>query len=171
MKLRTKGTGAVAGTHVKGREKRMISNCRIKVSLALGALALSGFAWADDAPPAGAERRAGSDVTMRIIEDPDALDATVITRRIELPLPQAATDGRGRPADRPGGGPVEGMTPADDARQQGREFGAEVADRARQLAEQASEQRDEFGRSRAEEMRPEPPEKPEPPQPPVPPRP
>jgi len=171
MKLQRTRTGAAAGTPVNGEGKRMMLACRIKISLALGALALSGVAWADDAPPASAERRAGSDVTMRIIENPDALDAAMITRRIELPLPQAATDGRGRPADGPEGGPVEGMTPADDARQQGREFGAEVADRARQLAEQASEQRDEFGRSRAEEMRPEPPEKPEPPQPPAPPRP
>jgi len=119
---------------------------------------------ADEAP--GGKRVDGLDVTMRIIEDPDALGAEGITRRIALPF---FADENGDPVLAPGG-PVNGLEISEAARGFGREFGEEVSDRARDLGEQASEQREEFGRSRAEELRPELPGPPEI-DPPAPPRP
>jgi len=107
-------------------------------------------------------------ITMRIIEDPEAIDASAVTRRISLP---PAAEARG-PRDSAGGPEVRerGNAPGrgEQATERGREFGAEVSERAREMREQASENREDFGRSRAEEMRPELPERPEPPQPPRP---
>lgn len=98
-------------------------------------------------------------VTMRIIEDPEAIGADAVTRRISLP---PAAEVRGL---RDGVGP-SGMS--EQATERGREFGEEVAERAREMREKASENRENFGRSRAEQMRPELPERPEPPRPPRP---
>ena len=138
-------------------------------SLAL-MLALAIFAWTDaalaeDEPHRDPSRADDLDVTMRIIEDPDAVSPEAITRRISLPAPRGE-DGRDvSPQDTPADGPEVSET----AREGGREFGKEVAEQAREMAEQAKEQREEFGRSRAEELRPDPPERPDP-DPPVPPR-
>jgi|GEM_PF-6245689 len=134
--------------------------------IALAAM-LCAFGWsgagAADAPPPGT-RADGLDVTMRIIEDPDAMSTEAIARRLELPLPRGENDGS------PPGGPVDGEAVSEAARELGREFGEQVSDQARELAEQASGMREEFGRTRAEEARPELPERPEI-EPPAPPRP
>lgn len=124
------------------------------VLCSLGGLQLA----AADEPAARRAPDAGDlEITMRIIEDPDAIAAEAITRRLELPAPPGARD-TGPPA-----GPAEGTGNGDAAKQHGKEFGAEVSERARELAEQAREQREEFGRSKAEEMRPDPPRPPAPP--------
>lgn len=99
-------------------------------------------------------------VTMRIIENPEALGPEAVTRVITLPppLPPVENDGGATP-------PVNGVEVAEHARESGREFGAEVAERARDMSESASERREDFGRSRAEEARPEMPARPRPPGP------
>jgi pyruvate/2-oxoglutarate dehydrogenase complex dihydrolipoamide acyltransferase (E2) component len=97
------------------------------------------------------------DVTMRLIGDPEALRPESITRRLSLPTPQPApaaaqeSSAAAPPA-------AQGLATSEAARELGREHGQEVAERAREMAEQAREQREDFGRSRAEEMRPEPPQ-------------
>lgn len=106
-------------------------------------------------------------VTMQIIEDPAAVLPEAVTRRIELP---SGASGHARDAAQPG------LDTADDARQH-REQGWDNATEAREqnrewgleMAEQAAAERENFGRSKAESMRPETPE----PQinPPAPPRP
>jgi hypothetical protein len=138
---------------------------QLVLTAALCTLGWTGAALAADEAPKG-KQADGLDVTMRIIEDPDALGAEGITRRIALPFPADENGNRVLPP----GGPVNGLEVSEEAREFGREFGEEVSDRARDLGEQASEQREEFGRSRAEELRPELPEPPEI-DPPVPPRP
>lgn len=125
----------------------------------LGGLQL---AVADDQatrPAGGAE---GLEITMRIIEDPDAIAAEVITRRLELPAPPGGRD-KEPPAGPAEGAGLGGAAEQQGAGQKGKEFGAEVSERARDLARQAGEQREEFGRSKAEEMRPDPPRPPAPP--------
>lgn len=124
-------------------------------AIALGALGWTGAAMADDPAPQPAAGPKGLEITMRIIEDPDAMAAEAITRRLELPTPNGETGERG--ATRPAG-PVEGKGIDKATQQQGKEFGAEVSERARDQAEQAGEQREDFGRSRAKEMRPDKPE-------------
>lgn len=137
--------------------------------IALAAM-LCTFGWSGagatdaDAPPPGTPA-AGLDITMRIIEDPDAMSTEAITRRLVLPLPRSENEG-----STPPGGPVDGQAVSEAAREHGREFGEQVSDQARELAEQASGMREEFGRTRAEEARPELPERPEI-EPPAPPRP
>jgi hypothetical protein len=138
---------------------------QLVLTAALCTLGWTGAALASDEAPEG-KREGGLDVTMRIIEDPDAPAAEGITRRIALPFP---ADVNGDPVFPPRG-PVNGLEVSEAAREFGREFGEEVSDRARDLGEQAREQREEFGRSRAEELRREPPAPPEI-DPPVPPRP
>jgi len=140
-------------------------NRQMALAATLCALGWSGASAADaDAPPPGT-RADGLDITMRIIEDPDAMSTEAITRRLELPLPRGENDGAAPP-----GGPVDGLVVSEAARELGQEFGEQVADQARELAEHASGIREEFGRSRAEDARPELPERPEI-EPPVPPRP
>lgn len=125
------------------------------VAIALGALGWAGAAMAEDPVPQPAAGTKGLEITMRIIEDPDAVAAEAITRRLELPTPSGETGERGAA---PPGGPDEGKGLGKEAQQHGREFGAEVSERARDHSEQAAEQREDFGRSRAEKMRPEKPE-------------
>lgn len=124
------------------------------VLCSLGGLPL---AVAEEQPPRRTGAAEGLEITMRIIEDPDAIAAEAITRRLELPTPRGARDSGPPP------GPAEGAGKGEAAGQQGKEFGAEVSERARELARQAGEQREEFGRSKAEEMRPDPPRPPAPP--------
>ena len=141
-------------------------------SLAL-MLALAILGWADVALAEDESRQESSraddlDVTMRVIEDPDAVSPEAITRRISLPAPRRE-DGRAvSPSSQDT--PAEGPETSEMAREEGRKFGAEIAEQAREMAEQAKEQREEFDRSRAEEMRPDPPGRPDT-DPPVPPRP
>ncbi|NGX16967.1 hypothetical protein [Wenzhouxiangella sp. XN24] len=100
-------------------------------------------------------------LTMRIIEDPDALGAGAVTRRLSLPPPRLREvdsrppDGRSDQA----GGEAPG-------RGSGRPLREQAAERARDMAEQARERREDFGRSRAEELRPERPDPPNRPRPP-----
>jgi hypothetical protein len=135
----------------------MIRQQHLALVATLLAVGATGVALADDTPSRKDQGAAGLEVTMRIIEDPAAISPDAITRRLTLPV----AGGDETP-------PGEGQAVSETAREAGRESGEDVAERARELAERASEQREEFGRSRAEELRPEPPGRPEPP---VPPRP
>lgn len=129
------------------------------ITLAIILCSLGGWhvAVADDQAPHRTEGAEGLEITMRIIEDPDAIATEAITRRLELPAPP---EGNGTA---PPVGPAEGAGNSDAAKQKGKEFGAEVAERGRDLAQQASEQREDFGRSKAEAMRPDRPQPPAPP--------
>jgi hypothetical protein len=130
----------------------------IMLALALGSLAWTASAGAEDRPAPREPGGNGLEITMRIIEDPAAVRPEGISRRIMLPMAPAGEENADAtpPAEQANGAAIDAS-----AREHGREFGSEVSDQARELAEQASELRDEFGRSRAEEMRPEPPERPE----------
>lgn len=138
----------------------------LALMLALAVLGWAGAALAEDEPRQGASSADDLDVTMRVIEDPDAVSPEAITRRISLPAPRDEDSRAVSPQDTPADGPEA----SEMAREGGREFGEEIAEQAREMAEQAKEQREEFDRSRAEEMRPDPPERPDT-DPPVPPRP
>jgi hypothetical protein len=132
----------------------------LALTAALCTLGWAGVSYAEDkAPPPASDP---SQVTMRIIDDPDAMSAESITRRIPLPLPAEAED------DMPGAA-ADGRETADTARERGQDQGRAAADRAREVAEEASERREDFGRGRADEVRRDPPR----PQidPPAPPRP
>lgn len=131
------------------------------LAAALLALALPGMAAAAD-PADAADRPSGGqgkdlDLTMRIIENPAALGAEAVTRRIPLPPPvpavPAAREEKPRAGERGAG---------EEAREKGREFGKEAAERARDRAERAAERGEDFGRSRAEKKRPGPPRPPKP---------
>lgn len=102
-------------------------------------------------------------VTMRIIENPEALGSDAVTRRIVLPAPVAASNEGETP-----GAASRGRETSEQAREQGREFGVDASERGREMSEQARERREEFGRSRAEEARPETPQPPPRPRPPSP---
>jgi len=102
-------------------------------------------------------------VTMRIIENPEALGSDAVTRRIVLPAPVAATSEAEGAAAAP-----RGRETSEQAREEGREFGMGASERGREMSEQARERREEFGRSRAEEARPETPQPPPRPRPPGP---
>lgn len=67
------------------------------------------------------------DVTMRMVLDERTLTESVV-REIELPEP-AAVEG---PGEVTGNGDAPGMDMARDAREQGRAFGQEVAEQARE---------------------------------------
>ena len=98
--------------------------------IALAAGLGSSPAVAQQAP---AERGGELDVTMRIITDPDAKLPDEIVRRITLPPPRPAPPGEGRSdAER-----TTGPDRAEEAREQGREFGQDVATGARERAEAA----------------------------------
>lgn len=129
------------------------------IRLAIILCSLSGWhvAVADDQAPPRSDGAEGLEITMRIIEDPDAIAAEAITRRLELPAPPQRNDAA------PPTGPADDPGNKDAAKEKGKEFGAEMSERARDLAQQASEQREDFGRSKAEEMRPDPPGPPAPP--------
>jgi hypothetical protein len=106
-------------------------------------------------------------VTMRIIENPEALGSDAVTRRIVLPAPVAASNEGEAPGAAPRGRETSEQA-REQAREQGREFGIDASERGREMSEQARERREEFGRSRAEEARPETPQPPPRPRPPGP---
>lgn len=114
-----------------------------------------------DAPRQAAVERQSLELTMRIIEDPDAIAAESVTRRLSLPPPNVrdAPSETGNDAGESRRGP-----PGDLGHD--RAPGEQATQRARDMAQQAREQREDFGRSRAEHMRPDPPETPERPRPP-----
>ncbi len=120
---------------------------------------------ADGDPPreTAAERpeRPELSLTMRIIEDPDALGADTVTRRLSLPPPKMR-ERSGRPAD----GQADDAGDDSPGRGKPHSLREQAAERAREMAEQARERREDFGRSRAEERRPERPDPPNPPRPP-----
>jgi hypothetical protein len=92
--------------------------------LALGPVAMA------QTPPAKPAPSEDLDVTMRVIVDPNAKVPDEIVRRIPLPQPKSARA--------PGTPPDNASKPAgSDAREQGREFGQDVAAQARQRAEEA----------------------------------
>jgi hypothetical protein len=136
--------------------------------LALGPAALAVAADPPDPPPPPAPL----DVTMRVIQDPEAMGPDAVTRRIAMPPPPATVVGeearvqeRVREQSKAPADAGEGNEVAIQARERNREFGEEAAERARDMADDAAERREQLGRSRAEEMRPEPPEPPRPPRP------
>jgi hypothetical protein len=135
-------------------------NRNIALALALCSVGWTGAAVADEPSSPQARGPEGLEITMRIIEDPDAIAAEAITRRLQLPAPNGENKA-------PPKGPADGAEVSEAAQEYGQEFGAEVSERARDLAEQAADQREDFGRSIAEEMRPDVPEI----DPPTPPRP
>jgi hypothetical protein len=143
--------------------------------LACCLLAVAPWATALGAdPPAGSGQGAPTppDITMRIIENPDAMAPEAITRRLALPAAPArearsaeeAEEEAGKSGAAPGG-EADARERAREASERGREFGEEAAERARDMSDRAADQREDFGRSRAEEMRPERPEPPRPPRP------
>jgi hypothetical protein len=103
----------------------------------IGVAALAGFL----AVSANAQERALErlELTMALLPE-DAVDAEVITRRIELPpaAPDAAANSQ-RPAEPPGqaNGQGPGLDTAAEARERGREFGQNVAAQARENRENA----------------------------------
>ena len=155
-----------------------------KTLFATAALALivSGPALASDPPEEGAQERAQDRVqertqaqtaaqtrselglTMRIIDDPEALGGEAVTRRISLPPVLPVTDDEDDELTKP---MHAGERVSEQARERTREFGADVAERASEraseMSEHARERREDFGRSRADEARPERPRPPRPP--------
>lgn len=103
----------------------------------VGVAALAGFF----AVSANAQERAIErlELTMALLPE-DAVDADVITRRIELP-PAAPVDAANsqRSAEPPGqaNGRDAGLDTAAEARERGREFGQDVAAQARENRENA----------------------------------
>jgi len=108
------------------------------------------------------------DVTMRVIVDPNAKVPDEIVRKIQLPKPATTAtpsdkanesgkpDDKGKPSD-PGS---QGKSNAPDARGQGREFGQQVSEDAKQRSEEA--------RQGKPPDKPPKPDRPEPPKPPKP---
>jgi len=152
--------------------KPMISNSgpnRLLLAVSLAAVCTAflfdGRALGADGDPREAtlERpdRPELSLTMRIIEDPDALGADAVTRRLSLP-PPGLREGGMRPANDEND-TTKGAPPG---REEGRPLREQASERAREMAEQARERRENFGRSRAEDLRPERPEPPEPRRPP-----
>jgi len=160
----------------------MSANMSVNTTLAalalLGLLAAGTVAAAE--PPAETERardaardatvpehrpvpRGELGVTMRIIENPEALGSEAVTRRIVLPAPVAATNEGEEAVTAP-----RGRETSEQAREERREFGISASERGREMSEQARERREDFGRSRAEEARPETPQPPPRPRPPGP---
>lgn len=140
---------------------RMLKNFPIVALCALAWAAMPAHAQSGGKP--GAKQTAADDdldVTMRIIVNPAALRPDVVTRHITLPAPPqrptpvpASAAPAVDPPSTPGLG--DGLQISEEARAKGREFGQEVSERAREMVEQASETREDFGRSRAEKVRPE----------------
>lgn len=135
---------------------------RLYLSMMLALFVPAAFA---QTPPA--RDRDDLDVTMRVIVDPNAKVPDEIVHKISLPKPAAPgtspenkNDGKqkdnGKPAD-PG---AQGKGNSADARGQGREFGQQVSEDARQRSEEA---RREHGKPDTPEH-PQPPEHPEHPQ-------
>ncbi len=90
-------------------------------------------------PPAHAQD--DLDVTMRVIADPNAKVPDEIVRRIPLPRPAQPAPASSKPADKPGddGKKDQGAKPDPAAKppDPGREFGQDVADDAKQRADDA----------------------------------
>jgi hypothetical protein len=89
-------------------------------------LAMAPAAFAQT-PPARAPD--DLDVTMRVIVDPNAKVPDEIVRRIQLPKPATPAP----PLDKPAPGPP----PAAGAHEQGRDFGEQVSEEAKQRSEEA----------------------------------
>lgn len=129
--------------------------------LALGPVSIA----AADPAPAAPPPTPPLDVTMRVIENPEAMTPEAVMRRIEFPAPPAPPGPAGADEPPQPEQAAEGRRIAEEARERNRDFGQEAAEQAREMADQAADLREEFGRSKAEEMRPDPPEPPVPPRP------
>ncbi|MET0986938.1 MAG: hypothetical protein ABW034_16195 [Steroidobacteraceae bacterium] len=98
------------------------------------------------------------DVTMQIIVDPDAKLPDEVVRKI--PLPARATTAKSQSGQKPADAAAKGQARAAAAR----ELDSNISERAKERGQDASEQREQAGRSMAEEHRRNPP-KPENPRP------
>jgi hypothetical protein len=90
-------------------------------------------------PPA--RNRDDLDVTMHVIVDPDAKVPDEIVRRIQLPKPAQPATGAPSTGTTESGKPTEpgaqGQKPAPGASAQGRDFGQQVSEDAKQRSEEA----------------------------------
>jgi len=125
---------------------------RLCSALMLALLVPAAFA---QTPPA--QRADDLDVTMRVIVDPNAKVPDEIVRRIQLPKPaqpatspgnsteQGKSDDAGKPGEKeksggkgkPANSGPPGQQRAAESREQGREFGEQVSDEAKQRSEEA----------------------------------
>ena len=107
---------------------------RLYFAAVLAFLVPAGFA---QSPPAG--NRDDLDVTMRVIVDPDAKVPDEIVRRIELPKPGQTPPAKDKNGDasKPAPPGAQGRGRAAEARDQGREFGQDVSEEAKQRSEDA----------------------------------
>ena len=115
--------------------KGMIRAARLlTLTFVLGFMAMAAFA---QSPPA--RSRDDLDVTMHVIVDPDSKVPDEIVRRIQLPKPGQAAPAEGKKSTdekkaEPG---ANGQGRSSEAREQGREFGQQVSEEAKQRAEEA----------------------------------
>ena len=105
-----------------------------------------------------ASARDDLDVTMQIIVDPDAKLPDEVVRKI--PLPARATSAKSQSGQKPADAAAKGQARAAAAR----ELDSNLSERAQERGQDASQQREQAGRSMAEKHRRNPP-KPENPRP------
>jgi len=106
-------------------------------------LALMASVVSAQTPPAPA--RDDLDVTMRVIVDPNAKVPDEIVHRISLPKPAQPASGtspQSDKSDKPSEPGAKGKDHAPDTQQQGREFGQQTAEEARQHGEDARKNKD-----------------------------
>ena len=109
--------------------KGMIRAARLlTLTFVLGFMAMAAFA---QSPPA--RSRDDLDVTMHVIVDPDSKVPDEIVRRIQLPKPSQSAPAADKKSE-PG---ANGQGRSSEAREQGREFGQQVSEEAKQRAEEA----------------------------------
>lgn len=104
------------------------------------------------AQDATAAKREDLDVTLRIITSPDARLPDEIVRRIPLP-PAPRADDRARARSTGEQSAADERANEVDSKRDSSDFGREMSERARDLAKEAAAQREDAGRSIAEEAR------------------
>jgi len=113
---------------------------RFHLAAVLGLVVPAVFAQAPPAPKGD-----DLDVTMRVIVDPNAKVPDEIVRRIQLPKPAMPATPSQKPGDqqkpaeqgKPAEPGAQGQQRAAEARDQGREFGQQVSEEAKQRSEEA----------------------------------
>lgn len=136
------------------RTRAGIMRARVKSAIFLALCVSAGGVLAQDRAPRSPEgTRDDLDVTMQIIVDPDAKLPDEVVRRIPLPARKpAAPSGQnaGNKPDKPD------AAEAKERASEGKALGREMADGAKQRAQEAAEQREQARRSAAEERRRDP---------------
>jgi hypothetical protein len=105
---------------------------RLSFALLLALVIPAAFA---QSPPA--RNRDDLDVTMHVIVDPDAKVPDEIVRRIPLPKPAQPAPGGSKNTTESGKPAAKDEKPPPGANGQGREFGQQVSDEAKQRSEEA----------------------------------